>query len=319
MSEDANTFLAFKWDSNNGMQELPSFDEDNPFSFATGINDHGHAVGYSGVDFTSIHSAMWVNGAIIDLGDLPGGQTRSYAQAVNNNGQVAGWSNASTGDRGYLWENGVLTDLGDLAGGSDQSRAFDINSSGQVVGFGTGGSGRRAVLWENGTINDLGVLQESDNQSFAYGINDLGGVVGQSGDSSSAREAFIWEDGVMKGLGQISNGSLSLAYDINNLGQVVGIGVSPEAATQNGQTAFLWDEVNGTRDLNDLIDESANEWVIIHANAINDSGQIIGWGRNPDGKMHAFIMTQAIPEPGAISILGVISLGVLGRRRRWTR
>lgn len=54
---------------------------------------------------------VWQNGTPTDLGALGGPQTG--AAAINNLGQVAGWSQTSTGaDHGFLWANGQVTDLG---------------------------------------------------------------------------------------------------------------------------------------------------------------------------------------------------------------
>ncbi len=43
------------------------------------------------------------------------------------------------------------------------------------------------------------------------------------------------------------------------------------------------------RDLNDLID-STSEWKLIEAGAVNNVGQIVGYGKNPSGKEHAFLL-----------------------------
>ncbi len=50
-----------------------------------------------------------------DLGDLPGGDDFSYANGINDHGQVVGFSSAATGDRGFLWQGAGMTDLIDNA------------------------------------------------------------------------------------------------------------------------------------------------------------------------------------------------------------
>jgi probable HAF family extracellular repeat protein len=54
--------------------------------------------------------------------------------------------------------------------------------------------------------------------------------------------------------------------------------------------AFLWDDVNGMRNLNNLIDP-ASGWVLKVAFSINDQGQIVGMGTNPAGQKRGFLLT----------------------------
>src|SRR5439155_1354085 len=92
----------------------------------------------------------------IDLGTLGG---NASANAVNDSGQVVGWSNP-TGDfrfHAFSWTPaGGMVDLGTL-GGSD-SFALAVNAGGQVVG-GVSGTRNRAFSWTpaEGMI-DLGTL-----------------------------------------------------------------------------------------------------------------------------------------------------------------
>ena len=43
-------------------------------------------------------------------------------------------------------------------------------------------------------------------------------------------------------------------------------------------------------DLNALVDPAAG-WILVHATAINDSGQIAGYGTAPYGNTRAFLLT----------------------------
>src|SRR5262245_18142138 len=71
--------------------------------------------------------------AVTDLGTL-GGQW-SFASAVNERGDIAGWSTLP-GDgveRPFLWREGVMTDLGTL-GGKNSAGFPHINDRGDVSG-----------------------------------------------------------------------------------------------------------------------------------------------------------------------------------------
>jgi probable HAF family extracellular repeat protein len=104
--------------------------------------------------------------------------------------------------------------------------------------------------------------------SAATGINNTGQIAGYSYTTGDAAiHAFLYSDGVMTDLGTVPGGSQSYAHDINDAGQIVG-------NTDTG--AFLY---NGgvMTDLNSLIDQ-ASAWTLQAANAINDNGQIVGYG-----------------------------------------
>jgi hypothetical protein len=114
---------------------------------------------------------------VTDLGTLHK-STTTQASAINNVGQVAGYS----GSDAFLWQapTGPFTDLGQFAKrGWFAPIPGAINHSGKVVGhvFGTGG-GESAWVWTgNGSIQDLNGLIPQNTGWFlqdARGINDAG-------------------------------------------------------------------------------------------------------------------------------------------------
>jgi probable HAF family extracellular repeat protein len=173
-------FKPVVWEKDQ-VQELPTFPGD-PDGFAATINDRGQIAGVSGSCTTPFHALLWQNGTVTDLGSLGG--TVNFADDINNQGQVAGFSNlpGDATNHAFLWQNGVMTDLGTLPG--DVSSSGDgINSKGQVVGgsFDIDGNGR-AFLWQNGAMTDLNTLIPADSPLFlieATGtINSRGEIAG---------------------------------------------------------------------------------------------------------------------------------------------
>jgi hypothetical protein len=76
--------------------------------------------------------------------------------------------------------------------------------------------------------------------------------------------------------------------------------------------AALWS--NGTAtDLNSLVN-AASGWVLLSANSINDSGQIVGDGIF-NGQKEAFLLTPT-PIPAAAWLMGSGLFGLFGFRRK---
>ena len=226
-----------------------------------------------------------------DLGTLGG--ILSVAYALNEHGQVAGYSTTATGAvHAFLWTPGAgMRDLGVLDGGTS-SRARGINDRGDVVGQSTlPRTGARepethAFLWTPaGGMQDLGALGSGLTSSVAYDINNVGQVVGRSysadqfvfppTDPEFLSRAFLWSPGQgMQDLGALSGGHAT-AYAVNDAGQVVGKSwLSTFTAPPYGPNlrAVLWEPGQGIRELGSLWGGPYNS----AAYGINEAGQVVG-------------------------------------------
>jgi probable HAF family extracellular repeat protein len=121
-------------------------------AFAEDINARGQVVGLSPIPSGSSHGFLWQDGAWTDLGALASPNNFSYAAALNDRGDVVGYSinRSIPAASAVIWKAGTIMDLGTLTPGR-ASQAIDINNHGQVVGVtwdpAASTATYRAVLW----------------------------------------------------------------------------------------------------------------------------------------------------------------------------
>jgi probable HAF family extracellular repeat protein len=170
-------------------------------------------------------------GQVQPFGSLP--VIYGSAQAINNDGQVAGW--AAEGGGALLWD--PQTGLAQLSAfpGARHALAYDINDLGHASGVadvpyvykakrGTSlPCGLRAfscaVIWRDGRPTAVG-----PNGSFGNGINNKDHVVGQFLDGSHDYRAFLYRDGVFSDLNQLVPAAtpfLEAAIAINDAGWIL--------------------------------------------------------------------------------------------------
>ena len=220
------------------------------------INDSGEIAGLN-----AYRGFFYAHGKLIPLGTLsrvPNGN-RSLARAINQRGQVVGWSTVNHTRRSlYDW---LPT---------------------------------HAFLWHRGAdgnrLRDLGTLPGWVN-SYANGINDQGEVIGAAAGVSNTpsgpegvvpTQAFLWRDGRMTALPNLPGGNSS-AFGINDSVEIVG---------SCDSRAVVW-RLGKITDLNTYLPPGSG-WTLEEAQAINNRGQIAGTGTF-HGQLHLFLLTPNIP------------------------
>jgi probable HAF family extracellular repeat protein len=284
---------AFSWTKSGGRKDLGTLSGAS-VSGAIGVNDSGTVVGYSNVKgqlATNFVATQWSStGAITSLGTISGGAS-SAAFSINLAGQVTGDSFLSSGVvDATSWASDKIKNLGALPK-AIFTAGLGINDSGEIVGESVFGYGppftSHAFLWTGSIMKNLGTLSGGVT-SMANAINASGVIVGQSDGSSTGGSwhAVLWNTSdKIEDLGVLPGGSYSIAFGVNDSGVVVGYG----NLFDNAPHAMVWTSTSGMQDLNKLIPADSG-WVLINANAINNVGQITGYGAK-NGHNHAFLLT----------------------------
>ena len=140
------------------------------------------------------HAALWRDGAILDLGIVPGG-TSSSAWAVNRHRVVVGEGLVGGTVQGFRWEDGVMVRLPSLIE-HGATFALDVNDHGVVVGESMSdpnavGGAPHGVAWLGDRPIDLGALP-GGTASVARSINNHGVIAGFSFNAQGQGEATVW-------------------------------------------------------------------------------------------------------------------------------
>ncbi len=235
------------------IEVLPTLGGNN--GVANQINSHGQVAGvaeneklgpacFAPGNVLQFKPVLYDQASIQELstfaGDLDG-----VALAINEKGQVGGFSFSCTDAHALLWEGGHVRDLGNL-GGSPFSNASAINNLGELAGVSNlpGDMTAHAFLWRAGIMEDLGTISgEASFASVAIGINDKSQVVGQSCNAEDDFcRAFIWHRGMMLDLNNLiphkAPWFLFEADTINTAGEIVGVGVRLDLGEVHGFLAI---------------------------------------------------------------------------------
>ena len=192
------------------------------------------------------------------------GGADSYANGINNLGQVVGSLSYGGDAHAFVWTDGVLTDIGLQVSGSSYAAA--INDHGIVVG--NGGSG--GYVYSGGGVTTL----PGDGMT-ANGINNGGTIVGQmwytAPDGELYRHGYSYLNGTVTDLGTLPIGDDSRAFGINSAGDIVGAAANVfNGAPNRPEDPFLYH--NGVMT---SLGNFGGVWS--GATAINDLGQVVGF------------------------------------------
>jgi probable HAF family extracellular repeat protein len=158
---------------------------------ARGLNDSDQVAGsvgyywvYGGYEHGVEHACVLTGGSLADLGDLGGGvRTNTEAYAINNAGQVTGYSTTASGAiHAFRYSAGAMADLGTFD--PYYTYGVAINSAGDVAGnIETYVGGQVGVfLYSSGALKSLSDMLGAEGADWSQlqvtGLNDAGWIVG---------------------------------------------------------------------------------------------------------------------------------------------
>ena len=312
-------------------------------SAAFALSPTGDVCGFRSNADHEFRAAVWSGGATTLVAPLPG-DDHSVAMAIVGPDLAAG-SSYSLGDiaaHGFLLSGGVTSDLGDFvpramepsglmvgavsalegpelvrrpalrSGGTtvvlptfsgNGGQAFDVNASGWIVGEAMNSQRQaRAALWRNGVISDLGTL--GGPRSWAHAINDDRLVVGASDIVTADVHATLFTLGASgQVLSRTDLGTLagrdSRAFDVNSRAQVVGVSNARAVMWRGGEIIALDERIPPT-----------GRWRLEVARAVNDCGEIVGFGYEL-GTPSAFLLTPCAGDANVDFLINFADLNEL--------
>lgn len=261
---------------------LPSHDFNIPRVF--GINDDGAVVGTIHTSAGEIPSRWFIYDQgrfnILPLADPT--DRGGAAVGINGHGEVVGYDHTSSNRvTAWLWSNGAYSRL-PVSGTS--ATALGINSSGTIVGNRRFRLIRRLLTGQLRSKGELGyVVSHGRTQyltGFVYAINELGDAAGGS-VSDGQTMATVYNNGIATVILSLP----SHAVGINSAASVVG---SYQPAGDSRRHLFRWSAHVGAFDL------TPDGYISAEAPAINNRGDILGFGETVSGKPGYFLLT---PDP----------------------
>lgn len=312
---------AFRWTRGTGMVSLGVLGFGFFGSAASGVSGDGEtAVGLSGAA-----GFRWAPpGPMTSVGTLPGA-TSAFARAASFDGSVvvgeSGDSPTAVAFRSL--SGGPLEPIGALAGGNGTSSATDVSADGSViVGQASSALGTEAFRWTSSAgMTGLGLLPGAGpgDVSRAASVSADGSVAVGVGTLGTASLAFrSVGGGALESLGDLDGGDVySSARGVSGDGSII-VG---ESAETDGLAAFIWTATGGMVAFEDyLASEFAivlDGWTLTSVNSVSADGlAFVGAGINPQGLSEAWRVIVPAPGAAGLLVLGGLSAGLTGARRR---
>ncbi len=300
---------AFRWSPSTGTQDLGTTPNGGTSSYATDISDNGTII-VGGCGMPGDHTAFrWTQDTGMQLlSGIPEGVGLGPAEAISGDGTTivghSGWGcDWPKIDKTLYWTEST----GVIRLDNDDDRigiGYGVSYDGSVV-VGVRCDAGGAVYCREGNTHSLGTGNYGDIASDVSADGSV--IIGKSGG-----HAFRWTESMgCESLGAFSDGNgNSWASAVSGDGSIV-VGGSDRGPS--GSHAFIWDQLRGMRDLNEVLTQdygiNLDGMRLGSANAISADGRVIvgslAWEHNGSSAWVA-----VLPEPTMLVLLAMGGLGL---------
>ncbi|KAF0095808.1 MAG: putative extracellular repeat HAF family [Puniceicoccaceae bacterium 5H] len=301
--------VAYMWTAANGLTDLGRPSGGDYESYAYGISDDGTTVvGTSYTHTDGPRAFRWTASTGMQL--LPRfsndfGNMEYFAEAVSDNGEaIVGWASDFSGGGPVAFRWTAADGMQRL--GTSGSAALDVTPDGAFV---VGRSGGQAGYWD--AAGDFTAIVNGG----AEGISADGRFIVGRTTIDSSRQGYRWsrEDGVELLLDPTGAMEVQGAYAVSDDGRFV-VGAS---GLLDESAVYLWDEVNGARNIGELIEAAGftlePDWIIDEVWSMSEDGNTIAISNQGVWLFSGY----TIPEPRVYALIaGLSALGLLRWRHK---
>lgn len=195
------------------------------------------------------------------------GADQSFAKAINNAGDIAGFYSSSAGEHVFVWVDGAAQPL-TIYTGTEGFRPLAINENRDIIGvaYHSATDQMRPYLLSEGQLIPL-----VEDRGWPAWIGGDGFIAGTYGYDAN-EHGFTYYNGVFTPIHGFGTGWTESIKDANESKQILGesIPYSPEGVDPGKRKPFLWSD--GCHiDLNKLI----AGWNLVRGVGINEDGTIL--------------------------------------------